>query len=230
MGDNAYESGTITEFNNCYAPTWGRQKSRTHPSVGNHEYRTLGAAGYYSYFGAAAGDPQKGYYGYDIGAWHVIVINSNCSEVGGCGVNSPQLTWLQSDLAAHTSLCTLAYWHQPRFSSGEHGNSTAVQPIWQVLYQAGVELILNGHDHDYERFAPQNPTGVADPLNGIREFVVGTGGKDLRPMGSPVSNSEVRNDNTWGVLKLTLHPTGYDWKFIPVAGQTFTDSGNGICH
>ena len=230
LGDNAYESGTVSEFNNCYDPTWGRQKARTFPTPGNHEYRTANASGYFSYFGAAAGDPQKGYYSYDIGAWHIIAINANCSDIGGCGVNSPQVQWLQSDLAAHPAACTLAYWHQPRFSSGEHGSSTAIQPIWQALYDAGVELVLNGHDHDYERFAPQDPSGAADPLNGIREFVVGTGGKDLRSIGSTIINSEVHNDNTWGVLKLTLHPTSYDWKFIPVAGKTFTDSGSGICH
>jgi hypothetical protein len=230
LGDNVYESGTINEFNTCYAPTWGRQKTRTFPSVGNHEYKTIDAAGYYDYFGAAAGDPTKGYYSYDIGAWHIIVMNTNCSEIGGCGVNSPQVVWLRTELAAHPALCTLAYWHQPRFSSGEHGNDTAVQPIWQALYDAGVELVLNGHDHDYERFAPQNPDGVADPINGIREFVVGTGGKDLRSIGSPINNSEVQNANTWGVLKLTLHPDSYDWQFIPIAGKTFTDSGSGNCH
>ena len=230
LGDNAYESGTIDEFNNCYDPTWGQQKERTFPSVGNHEYKTADAAGYFSYFGAAAGDPQKGYYSYDIGEWHIIVINANCSEIGGCGVNSPQMEWLQTDLAAHPALCTLAYWHQPRFSSGLHGNDTELIPIWQTLYDANAELVLNGHDHDYERFAPQNPNGEAEPVNGIREFVVGTGGKDLRSIGDPISNSEVHNDNTWGVLTVTLHPTGYDWQFIPVAGMNFTDSGSGICH
>jgi hypothetical protein len=230
LGDTTYESGTIDEFNNCYAHTWGRYKAATFPTPGNHEYRTLGAVGYFSYFGSAAGDPQKGYYSYDIGAWHIIVINANCSEVGGCNQNSPQLNWLQADLAAHPSLCTLAYWHQPRFSSGEHGNYSQLGPVWQVLYQAGVELVLNGHDHDYERFAPQTPDGVADPSHGIREFVVGTGGKNLRPMGSPIANSEIQNDNTWGVLKLTLHAASYEWKFIPVAGKTFTDSGSDVCH
>jgi Glycosyl hydrolase family 99/Calcineurin-like phosphoesterase len=230
LGDNAYESGTLTEFNNCYNPTWGQFKDRTYPSVGNHEYKTSGAAGYFSYFGSAAGDPQKGYYSYDIGTWHIIVINSNCSEIGGCDTKSPQFTWLTADLAAHPALCTLAYWHHPLFSSGLHGNDGAVKPIWQALYNAGVELVLNGHDHDYERFAPQDPNGVADAINGIREFVVGTGGKDLRSIGDPISNSEMQNDSTWGVLRLTLHSGGYDWNFIPVTGETFTDSGSGICH
>jgi hypothetical protein len=230
LGDNAYESGTLDEFNNCYNPTWGQYKDHTFPSVGNHEYMTADAAGYFSYFGTAAGDPQKGYYSYDVGAWHIVIINANCSEIGGCDVNSPQVAWLNADLTAHQTLCTLAYWHQPLFSSGLHGNDQAVKPIWQALYNAGVELVLNGHDHDYERFAPQDPNGVADSINGIREFVVGTGGKTLRSIGSPINNSEIHNDNTWGVLTLTLHPTGYDWKFIPVAGKTFTDSGSGTCH
>jgi len=230
MGDNVYESGTVSEFNNCYNPTWGRQKYRTRPSPGNHEYRTTDAAGYFGYFGSAAGDPTKGYYSYSLGAWHIIELNSNCSEVGGCGANSAQWNWLQADLAAHPALCTLAYWHTPLFSSGEHGDTSTVKPFWQLLYQAGVELVLNGHDHDYERFAPQNPDGVADPVNGIREFVVGTGGKSLRAIGVPSSNSEVHNDNTWGVIELTLHSAGYEWKFIPVAGKTFTDSGSGTCH
>jgi hypothetical protein len=230
LGDNAYEAGTTSQFNNCYDPTWGQQKTRTFPSVGNHEYLTKNAAGYFGYFGAAAGDPQKGYYSYDLGAWHIVVINANCSQVGGCGANSPQGQWLSADLAAHPSLCTMAYWHQPRFSSGEHGNDTEMVPIWQILYNAGADLVLNGHDHDYERFAPQNPSGSADPVQGIREFVVGTGGKGLRPIISTIANSEVHNDNTLGILKLTLHPAGYDWQFIPVAGKTFTDSGSGSCH
>ncbi len=230
LGDNVYDSGSSNEFNNCYAPSWGRQITRTYPSVGNHDYLTPGATGYFTYFGAAAGDPKKGYYSYDLGAWHIAVINANCSEVGGCGVNSPQLAWLQSDLAAHPTLCTLAYWHQPRFTSGAQGNDSAVGLIWQALYQAGVELVLNAHDHDYERFAPQDPNGVADPVNGIREFVVGTGGKELGTIGTPINNSEVQNDNTWGVLKLTLHPAGYSWDFIPVEGQKFTDSGSDTCH
>ncbi len=230
LGDNAYESGTLSQFTSCYDPSWGQLKARTFPSVGNHEYLTKNAAGYFGYFGAAAGGPNKGYYSYDLGSWHIVVINTNCSEVGGCGVNSPQGQWLSADLAAHPALCTMAYWHQPRFSSGEHGNDTGLIPFWQILYNAGVDLVLNGHDHDYERFAPQDPNGAADPVRGIREFVVGTGGKGLRPITTTIANSEVHNDNTLGVLKLTLHPSGYDWQFIPVAGKTFTDSGSGMCH
>ncbi len=230
LGDNAYEFGTINDFNKCYDPSWGRQKARTYPTPGNHDYLTPGATGYFTYFGAAAGDPHKGYYSYDIGDWHIIVLNSNCVEVGGCGVKSAQVAWLQSDLAAHPTLCTLAYWHHPLFTSGGQGNDDAVKPLWQVLYQAGVELVLNGHDHDYERFAPQDPNGVADPVKGIREIVVGTGGKELRPIGNPLINSEVQNDSTWGVLKVTLHPTGYSWVFVHVAGETFYDSGSTTCH
>lgn len=231
LGDNAYENGTLADYKNCYDPTWGQFKSRSHPAVGNHDYLTVGAIGYYKYFGAEAGDPTKGYYSYDLGAWHVVVLNSNCADVGGCDPRSPQVAWLKADLAAHQSvLCTLAYFHQPRFSSGLHGNNTRMDTFWQVLYQAGVDVILNGHDHDYERFALQNPDGIADPINGIREFVVGTGGKNLTSITNTPANSEVLNDSTWGVLELILHPSNYEWKFLPVAGETFTDSGSTTCH
>jgi len=231
LGDTAYESGSPSEFQNCYDPTWGQVKSRTKPAVGNHEYQTSNATGYYSYFGQAAGDPTKGYYSYDLGSWHLIVINSNCSKVGGCDAGSPQELWLKSDLAAHPNLCTLAYWHHPRFSSGEHGDYTGVQAIWNDLYSAGVDLVLNGHDHDYERFAPQDPSGNLDLVKGIREFVVGTGGKSSRSLaGPPIPNSQVQITNTYGILRLNLNPTSYDWKFIPVAGKTLTDSGSGNCH
>ena len=228
-GDNVYESGTVNQFANCYDPSWGRHKERTRPAAGNHDYMTTGAAGYFNYFGAAAGDPSKGYYSYDLGQWHIIVINSNCSRVGGCNAGSPQEQWLRADLAAHPVTCTLAYWHHPRFSSGEHGSSSAMQPIWQALYDAGADVVLNGHDHDYERFAPQSPTGIADLGRGIREFVVGTGGKNHYAIQLPIANSEVRNSDTFGVLKLTLHPTSYDWEFVPVAGKAFTDAGSASC-
>jgi hypothetical protein len=227
LGDNAYESGTTSEFANCYDPTWGRHKARTHPAVGNHEYNTSGAAGYYAYFGAAAGDPSKGYYSYDLGAWHVIVLNSEIAM----GAGSAQEVWLRTELAAHPTACTLAYWHEPRYSSGaEHGSSTKPQVVWTDLYNAGAEIVLSGHDHDYERFAPMNAASGKDPQYGIREFVVGTGGKNHYQLGTIEVNSEVRNFDTFGVLKLTLNPTGYTWEFIPVAGQTFTDSGSGSCH
>ena len=226
-GDNAYESGTTTEYNNCYNPTWGRHKARTKPSPGNHEYNTLNATGYYGYFGAAAGDPAKGYYSYDLGAWHIVALNSNIANIDAAA----QLTWLNADLTANTKSCTLAYWHHPRFSSGsEHGNNSAMQPFWDVLVQFNADVILNGHDHDYERFARQSPTGVADNVNGIREFVVGTGGRALYTLGTRKANSEVFNSSTFGVLKLTLSAGSYSWQFIPVAGSTFTDSGSENCH
>ena len=227
LGDNAYESGTTTEFNNCYDPTWGRHKARTKPSVGNHEYNTTNATGYYAYFGTAAGDPAKGYYSYDLGDWHVIVINSNITKIDA----PAQLSWLRADLAASTKSCTLAYWHHPRFSSGlEHGNDASMQAFWDELYAANADVVMNGHDHDYERFAPQTPSGVADNVHGIREFVVGTGGRALYHLGTLRANSEVFNSTTYGVLKLTLSAGSYSWQFIPVAGQTFTDSGSGSCH
>ncbi len=229
-GDDAYESGTAQQFAECYDPSWGRFKDRTRPAVGNHEYLTHKAEPYFNYFGAAAGDPNKGYYSYELGKWHIVVINSNCSQIGGCEAGSPQEQWLRDDLRAHPTACTLAYWHHPRFSSGEHGSTVAMQPIWQALYDNGAEVVLSGHDHDYERFAPQDAHGVADPARGIREFVVGTGGKNYYPIGAPIANSEVRNAFTFGVIKLTLHPTSYDWEFIPEAGKTFTDAGHGVCH
>jgi acid phosphatase type 7 len=229
LGDNAYNSGTSAEFANCYNPTWGRHKARTKPSVGNHEYLTSGASGYFGYFGAAAGDPKKGYYSYDRGDWHVIVLNSNCSQVP-CAAGSAQDTWLRADLAAHPNKCTLAYFHAPLYSSGQHGNSTSVRPFWEALYKANADVVLSGHDHNYERFAPQNPYGAFDSARGIREFVVGTGGTYLRPFGTIKPNSVSRNATTHGVLKLTLNSGGYAWKFVPVAGKTFTDSGTASCH
>jgi hypothetical protein len=229
-GDNAYESGTTTEFANCYDPTWGRHKARTKPAPGNHEYNTPGASGYFGYFGAAAGDPSKGYYSYDLGGWHIISLNSMCEYVGGCGASSPMVDWLQKDLAANPKSCTLAYFHHPLFSSGEHGNQTKMRPTWDALYAANADVVLNGHDHHYERFAQQSPSGAADPARGIREFVVGTGGGSHYSVVSIQPNSQVRNTDTYGVLKLTLRPTSYDWQFVPEAGQNFTDSGTTSCH
>jgi hypothetical protein len=232
LGDNAYSSGTATEYTNCYGPSWGRHLARTRPSPGNHEYNTLDASGYFGYFGSAAGDPTKGYYSYDVGAWHIIVLNSNssCTTIS-CAAGSPQDTWLRADLAAHGNVCTLAYWHHPRFNSGaSHGNNTAVANFWDALYQYGADVILSGHEHVYERFAPQTPAAVADPAAGIRQFTVGTGGASHYTFGTIQPNSEVRNGTAYGVLKLTLHATSYDWQFVPVAGATFTDSGTGSCH
>ena len=223
-GDNAYPEGTLAQFNDCYAPTWGRHKNRTKPSPGNHDYHTSGAAGYFDYFGAAAGQQGKGYYSYNLGSWHIIVLNSEIASSAG----SAQETWLRADLAANPKTCTLAYWHKPRFSSGQHGNISSVGPFWKALYDYGADVVLNGHDHTYERFAPQNPSGQAD-AKGIREFIVGTGGRGLYAFTSTQPNSQVRNNTTWGVLKLTLHANSYDWQFIPIAGQNFTDSGRADC-
>jgi hypothetical protein len=230
LGDTQYEDGALVQFQKSYEPTWGRVKAISHPAVGNHEYGTAGASGYFSYFGTAAGEKDKGYYSFDIGSWHLIALNANCDQVGGCQAGSLQEKWLKADLAAHPTLCTLAYWHQPRFSSALHGNDPASDAFWQDLYQAGADVVLNGHDHAYERFGPQTPGAIADPERGIREFVVGTGGNSLYPFLKTQSNSEVRNNQTYGVLKLTLHPKGYDWQFVPEKGKTFTDSGTSACH
>jgi ABC-type transporter MlaC component len=231
LGDHAYEAGTPIEFAACYEPSWGRHKARTRPTPGNHDYYSPGASGYFDYFGRAAGEPGKGYYSYDLGSWHIIVLNSNCEEIGGCARGSPQERWLRADLAAHPRTCTLAYWHHPRFSSGPHGSEPGLDALWQALYAHGADVVLAGHDHVYERFAPQRPDGEPDLASGLRQFVVGTGGGSHHQFGGPaVANSEVRNDDTFGVLKLTLRPATYEWQFIPVAGKTFTDSGTGRCH
>jgi hypothetical protein len=230
LGDNAYESGSPAEYANCYDPTWGRFKARTRPAPGNHEYLTPAAAGYFGYFGAAAGAPDKGYYSYELGSWHIVVLNSNCPIVS-CSRNSPQETWLRADLAAHPATCTLAYWHHPRFSSGQHGDDPRVSPLWQALADAGADVVLSGHDHDYERFVALAPDGTADAAHGIVEFVVGTGGRSHYRFTRPQpSTSVVRNDDTFGVLQLTLRPTGYDWKFVAEPGKTFADAGSANCH
>jgi hypothetical protein len=230
LGDLAYPNGSLADFNNCYQPSWGSFKARTRPAPGNHEYLTQGAAGYFSYWGAVAGDPAQGWYSYDLGRWHVISLNSNCGKIaGGCGVGSPEEAWLRADLAAHHPKCIAAYWHHPRFSGGQVLNELDMQPLWQALYDANADLILSGHAHNYQRFAPQDAVGNADPARGIREFVVGTGGED-HDLASAIANTEVMNDSAFGVLELTLRPTSYDWQFHPVAGQTFTDSGSQACH
>ncbi len=248
LGDVQYECGDYANFLRFYDPTWGRFRAITHPAIGNHEYLTTRGAsgcdpattapgqGYFDYWNGAgvasgpAGDRSQGYYSYDIGAWHLIALNSNCSRAGGCDAGSPQGVWLRNDLTAHRNACTLAYWHHPRFSSGEHGDNLQAAPLWDSLYAAGADVVLNGHDHDYERFAPQSPAGAADPTAGIREFVVGTGGKNHYGMRAVQPNSEVRDSGTFGVLELTLRPNRYDWRFVPVQGGTFTDSGSGSCH
>ena len=231
VGDHVYEDATTSDFTNCYDPTWGRHKARTRPTIGDHEYRTPDAAPYFNYFGAVAGDPAKGYHSYDVGAWHVVALNEVCAEIGGCGAGSPQEQWLRADLAAHPTACTLAILHKPRFSSGAiHGSSTTYQAFWQALYDHGADLVLSGDDHVYERFAPQTPTGVADPVAGIRQITVGTGGRSLYSFATIQPNSEVRNNNAFGVIQVTLRPTSYDWRFVPEAGKTFSDSGTTACH
>ena len=226
-GDNAYGDGATVDFARCYDPNWGRFKARTRPSPGNHDYHTSDAGPYYRYFGAQAGEPGRGYYSYDLGAWHVISLNSNVRMRAG----SEQERWLRADLAATRARCVLAYWHSPRFSSSNgHGNDRSTTPLWQALYDFGAEIVIGGHDHDYERFAPQTPDGRPDPERGVREFVVGTGGAEHYGFDAAQPNSEVRNGDTWGVLKLTLLPESYRWKFVPVAGGTFSDSGSGRCH
>ena len=238
-GDNAYESGTASEFANCYDPSWGRPKIKeiTRPTIGNHEYYgTADASGYFKYFESilsAAGDTGKGYSSYDVGSWHMISLNSNCSFVaeGGCDRGSTQVEWLKKDLAAHSNACTLAYFHHPRFSSGStSGGNSKMKPFWEALYAAKADVVLNGHVHNYERFAPQTPSGVADPAQGIRELVVGTGGYSLNSFKTTVANSQVRKANAAGVLKLTLHPSSYDWQFVTAPGGTVADSSSGSCH
>ncbi len=226
LGDNVYPNGTSSDFTNCYAPSWGRFKTRTRPVPGNHDYGTGSASAYLKYFGAAAGDASKSYYSYDLGAWHLIALNSEIVA----SLGSPQEKWLRADLAANPKTCTLAYWHKPRFSSGPHGSDVTFRALWQALYDYGAEVVLNGHDHDYERFAPQNPDGEPDSAKGIREFVVGTGGASAYPFLSVRPNSEAQIENVFGVLKLTLHATSYDWQFMPVAGETETDMGSAACH
>lgn len=230
VGDLAYPDGTAENFK-CYDRTWGRAKYRTRPAPGNHEFHSSGATPYFDYFGSAAGDPKDGYYSYDLGTWHIIALNSECVDVGGCQAGSRQEQWLRADLAAHHDVCTLAYWHKPLFSSGgAHGDDPEIRPLWQALYDAKADVVLNGHDHDYERFAPQTPDGIRDLTLGIREFVIGTGGKNHRPFGPAESNTEARDATAFGVLKLALKPDRYEWQFIPEEGKAYVDSGSALCH
>ena len=230
LGDNVYENGTAAEFANCYDPSWGRHKGRTRPALGNHEYGVFRAGGYYGAFGSSAGEPPLGWYSYDLATWHIIVLNSNC-EVVGCATGGTQEKWLREDIGSHPRACTMAIWHHPRWSSGTtHGPTPAVAPLYQALHDAGVDLLLSGHEHNYERFPPLDPAGNFDPARGVRQFVVGTGGRSHYPFGPPLNGSQVRNDNTFGLLALTLRPTSYQWQFVPEAGKTFTDAGSGNCH
>lgn len=225
VGDHAYDSGSVQEFQDCYTPTWGRHRERTRPSPGNHDLMTDGGRPYYEYFGDNAGPKGRGYYSYELGSWHIISLNS----ADDIRANSRQWRWLKKDLKANPSECILAYWHRPRFSSGPHGSDTELRDVWRLLYQAGAEIVLSGHDHTYERFAPQKPNGKADPDRGIRQFVVGTGGGGMYGFRKPAPNSEIRDNSTYGVLKLTLGPGRYEWEFIPANVGNFSDSGSGTC-
>ncbi|MET1231810.1 MAG: metallophosphoesterase [Candidatus Limnocylindrales bacterium] len=228
-GDNVYDDGSATEYAECYHPTWGAFRDRTRPSPGNHDYHVDGAAGYFGYFGSRAGNPSRGYYAYNLGNWRIYALNSNCGEIGGCAWDSPQTRWLRADLAGHPHRCVLAYWHHPLFSSGPHGNQPQVRPLWRALYRARAEIVINGHDHLYERFRRQSPRGVATSA-GIQEFIVGTGGRSHYGFETIKANSRSRNATTYGVLKLTLRRGEYSWRFVPVAGKTFTDRGTRSCH
>jgi hypothetical protein len=230
-GDNVYPSGTAAAFRDCYDPTWGRFLDRTRAVPGNHDWMVPGAAAYFDHFGTRAGPKRRGYHAFDLGTWRVYALVSDCWAVGGCGRGSRQLTWLQADLAAHPRACVLAVWHAPRFSSGPHGDSTAVLPLLRAVHRAGAELVVNGHDHIYERFAPARPNGTPDAAGGIRQFIVGTGGAPLYSATSaPDAHSEVRDTSTKGVLQLTLGEGTYAWEFLPVTPGGFTDSGVGTCH
>jgi len=238
LGDLQYECGGLSAFLASYDPHWGRVKSISRPVPGNHEYHpntgtdcdaSGTAAGYYGYFGAAAGDPSTGYYSFNVGQWHLIALNSNCSKVS-CFVGSAQEQWLRQDLASNTAKCTLAYWHHPLFSSGEYSPGiTSTRPLFQALYDFNADIVLTGHDHNYERFAPQTPDGGLDLVRGIRQFIVGTGGKSLYSPQVPIANSEAHSSSSYGVLKLTLHPTSYEWSFVPAAGGTYGDTGAEFC-
>jgi hypothetical protein len=238
LGDNAYNSGTPRQFE-CYHDTWGIALDRTQPALGGHDYMTEGAAGYFQYFAdrlapyaPTATDPTMGWYAYDIGEWRVIVLNSICDRIDGCDAGSPQVAWLRDELAANPAACSIAVIHNPRFSSGRKENEPRVGPLWDELYKAGVELVLSGDNHAYERLSPMKPNGTADPARGIRQFVVGTGGRSHYEFseGAIHPNTEAGDDETFGVLKLTLQPAAYTWEFLPEAGKTYTDSGDQDCH
>lgn len=225
-GDNAYLEGSLKNFRDCYEPTWGRFKDRTRPTAGNHEYDTdPTASGYYTYFGAAASPVTQGYYSYEVGDWHIITLNSAVPMDAG----SAQLRWLEADLAANPRRCTAAIWHHPLFTSGPNGPQLFTRAAWRVLYEANADLIINGHDHIYERFAPQDPDGRRDPARGMRQFIIGTGGAQLYALATAAPNSERQIVGTWGVIRLTLSSGSYDWQFMPV-GTGPSDSGRAECH
>ncbi|MBI3713263.1 MAG: metallophosphoesterase [Burkholderiales bacterium] len=226
LGDNTYPIGAPKEFNDCYDKTWGAFKTRTLPSPGNHDYGVPLAHGYFNYFGALAGDAQRGYYSRKIGSWQLLALNSNLS---GAEMEQ-QLSWLKDELQQKRALCTLAFWHHPVFSTGGHGDNTVMRKAWEILVQEKADLVLAAHDHNYERFIPLNAAGYADAEQGIRSFVVGTGGAHLGPMFFPRETTEVRQNEVHGVLKLDLSAQGYQWEFLAVDGQVFKDKGQGVCH
>jgi hypothetical protein len=239
LGDAQYNSGAPADFAGGYDPSWGRLKANTRPVVGNHEYGTSGAAGYFGYFGDAATPLQpgclkncNGWYSFDVGTWHIVVLNSECTRVNGgtgCAAGSPQQQWLDADLSAHASACTAVLEHRPRWSSNSFA-SADVQPLVDTMYAHNVDLLLTGHAHSYERFAPQNASGARDDARGIREIVVGSGGAFYTGFGATAANSEVHKPSIFGVLKLTLHPSSYDWSFVPDPSTPFADAGTGTCH
>jgi hypothetical protein len=237
LGDLQYDAATLSNFQSSYDPSWGRVKALTYPVIGNHEGITATTgAGYCSYFGAAAhcnaggNQGSAAFYSFDLGSWHIIVLNSNCDAAGGCGPGAPQYQWLQADLAAHPAVCTLAAWHHPRWSSGHDGSNAFMQPIWQLLYDGGADVTLSGHSHDYERFAPLDGSGAVDNANGVASFVVGTGGAHFTGLvANVVTGSRARQNTDFGVLRLVLHPSSYDWSFVPIAGSSYSDTGTRSC-
>jgi Calcineurin-like phosphoesterase len=239
MGDDMHGRATLDDYRAGYDPSWGALRAITYPAIGNHQYCNYGcsdpvagaAAGYFAYWGSRAGTPGQGWYSYDRGGWHIVVLNSECKEQGGCGTGSPMETWLRADLAAHPAPCTLAYWHRPRFTGGHEGEAPSMGPIWSDLYRAGVELVLNGHQHQYERFAPQAPDRSPDASGGITEIVSGTGGRSHIAPVTVKPNTIVQNANTFGVLRLELHPLSWSARFVPAPGLgSFTDTAGGDCH
>jgi hypothetical protein len=226
LGDNAYFQGTRQQYRDCYDTTWGRHKGRTFPVPGNHEYESPGALPYFEYFGELAGGPEgRGYYSFEVGDWHAVALNSNISV----SASSAQAMWLRADLAANRTRCTIAYWHHPLFTSGPDGDTPSMRELWRILYEANAEIVLNAHEHMYERFAPQDPDGRLDNARGIRQFIAGTGGAFLYQPVTLHPNSEIRI-SSFGVLKLTLSSDRYQWEFIRVGGAGATDGGSGVCH
>jgi hypothetical protein len=236
LGDLQYEDGKLWKFEQAFDASWGRLKPLIRPVPGNHEYRDPDAAGYFDYFNGsgrqtgAAGERGRAYYSFDVGSWHLIALNSECARIGGCGTGSPQERWLRQDLASHAAACTLAFWHRPRFTSGRHGAEGSMLPLWRALYETNADLVLNGHEHFYERFAPQTPEGVPDPARGLRQIVVGTGGKSRFGYVTVAANSELRENRHHGVLKLTLHEGAYTWELVTTPAGRPLDSGRSSCH